>query len=72
MSQHCPHGRLAVQDSDLSGRGSGICQTFRYGPARAAIAALYDGTREGADAARRATGAGPGPAPAAALTGVPG
>lgn len=65
MSQQCPHCRLAAQGNDTY-------QTLRYGPARAAIAALYDCTLEGGDAAVRTTGGEPGPAPAAAMTGVPG
>ncbi|HEV8219909.1 MAG TPA: hypothetical protein VGQ05_06570 [Streptosporangiaceae bacterium] len=49
-----------------------IYQTLRYDSIRATIAAMYDCTLEGADAALRTTGAEPRPAPVAVMTGVPG
>ncbi len=85
MSQQCPHCRLAVQDGDtfcgecggvlvlrLPGQGNDIYQTLRYDSIRATIAAMYDCTLEGVDAALRTTGAEPRPAPVAVMTGVPG
>ena len=65
-------GPLDRQFQDLGGQVNDIYQTLRYDSTRATIAALYDCTREGADAALRTAGAEPSPAPAAGMTGVPG
>ena len=64
--------RLGRQFQDLGGQGNDIYQTLRYDSTRATIAAMYDCTLEGVDAALRSTGAEPRPAPVAAMTGVPG
>jgi hypothetical protein len=64
--------KIGRQFQDLGGQGNDIYQTLRYDSTRATIAALYDCTLEGADAALRTAGAEPSPAPVAAMTGVPG
>jgi hypothetical protein len=64
--------RIGRQFQDLGGQGNDIYQTLRYDSIRATVAALYDCTLEGVDAALRTAGTEPCPAPAAAMTGVPG
>ena len=64
--------KIGRQFQDLGGQGNDIYQTLRYDSTRATIAAMYDCTLEGVDAALRTTGAEPRHAPVAAMTGVRG
>jgi hypothetical protein len=64
--------KIGRQFQDLGGQGNDIYQTLRYDSIRATIAAMYDCTLEGVDAALRTTGSEPRPAPVAVMTGVPG